>query len=574
MTPVEALQPAIVLLGAGTVAALASRALTLSPMVGYIIAGIVIGPHGFAALSDDDTTHLLAELGVVFLLFDIGLHFSLREIRSSGRDMFILAPIQILICGAAFTLGALAIGCSFPIAIAIGMSFGLSSTAVVTRILSERGLNTCPLGRSSFAVLIFQDIVAIFLLIFANSLGGDPERLMTIMLVAAGQSIVAFSAAALIGHFVVRPLFRVLASAQVEEIFTMTAVLIVVAAAAATGALGLSLTLGAFLAGMAIADSPFRHSIQTEVAPFRGLLLSFFFVNVGLIIDFPTLLTNLPIVFGVTLGIILIKTVMVFIVARLSKWTMPGATQLAFLLSQASEFTLVVLSIAAVRAETPGNWISILVASTALSLAVAPLWAALGMRISLYFAELRARRGRTQAHEGEIPAINHNPQVIVFGTTEAGRITLDALGAHNIPFVALDNKPDRFISALSDGYSVIYGDSADFRLLDSLGAMQSKVLVLGENRYDVSERLTSEIQERFSNLQRFVAVDTPSDGVKHASLGMKAHIIQTQMDSIAMAAEILRTLEISEERVKAWVDTELERLERDSTSQPDATEAA
>lgn len=573
MTPVEALQPAIALLGAGTVAALTSRAVKLSPMVGYIIAGVIIGPHGFNALADGDTTHLLAELGVVFLLFDIGLHFSLGEIRNSKKDMLILAPAQVIVCGLAFTLGAKAFVGSWPIAIAIGLSLALSSTAVVTRLLAERHLNASPLGRSSMALLVFQDIVAIFLLIFANSLAGDPSQLAMTMLTAAGQSLVAFAAAALLGRYVVRPLFRVLASAKVEEIFTMTAILIVLASAVTTGAIGLSLTLGAFLAGMAIADTPFRHTVQLEVMPFRGLLLSFFFVNVGLIIDLPSLFGNLPLVILIAGGLVLAKTVIIFIVARLSQWTAPGATQLAFLLSQGSEFTLVVLSIAAIRESTPGNWISILVAATALSLAVAPLWSALGMRLSRWLARRLAESGKQSTTEADSPVFAQHPRAIVFGMTDSGRMVLDALTAHKIPYVALDNQPDRFISALSDGYSVTFGDSSDFRMLESLSATGAETLFLGEPRYELSKKLTTEISERFPRMTRMVAVKTPAERLNHSSLGMKAHVVHTPMDSIWLAASVLRSLDVPEEKVEQWIHSMSERLERDdNTSDPEEAE--
>lgn len=564
MTPVEALQPAIVILGAGTVAALTSRALRLSPMVGYIVAGLIIGPYGLDALREGDTTHVLAELGVVFLLFDIGLHFSVAEMRNSRRDLLILAPLQIIGCGIAFSLLALLLNLSWPVAIAIGLSLALSSTAVVTRILSERGLNASPLGSSSVAVLIFQDIVAIFLLIFANSLTQDAGQLTQTMLMAAAQSVLAFIAAALIGRYVVRPLFNILASAEIEEIFTMTAVLIVVAAAVTTGSIGLSLTLGAFLAGMAIADTPYRHTIQTEVAPFRGLLLSFFFVNVGLMIDVPSLAVNLPIIVGIAIGIILIKTLITYAVARVYGRTAPGATQLSFLMAQASEFTLVVLSIAAIRMTTPGNWVSILVAATALSLALAPFWAGLGMRISHSLAQ-RLATSRSTESDDDASATPHSPvSVIVYGMTETGRTVLDALSALHVPHVALDANTDRFINAVSDGYSVSYGDTKDFRLLETLGATAARVIVLGEPRYAVSSQISEEVAERFPALHRFVAVNDPAEKHMHETLGMTARVVQSKMDAVALSADVLRHLSVPDEKIAKWMETEIDRIERDA----------
>ncbi len=570
MSPVEALQPAIVLLGAGTVAALASRAFRLSPMVGYIIAGVAIGPFGLNALSEGDTTHFLAEMGVVFLLFDIGLHFSLKEMRESRRDILGLAPLQMLLCGGAFTLIAFMAGLSWPIAIAVGMSLGLSSTAVVTRILAERGLNTCPLGRSSVAVLIFQDVVAIFLLIFANSLDNDPATLAFAMGVAAGQAVLAFAAAALVGQFIVRPLFQVLASADVEEVFTMMAILVVVAAAAASEAIGLSLTLGAFLAGMAIADTPYRHAIQTEVMPIRGLLLSFFFVNVGLMLDLGALGRHLPLIIALTLGIMLTKSLLIFISARINKWTLPGATQLAFMLSQASEFTLIVLSITAIRAGTPGEGVSIMVAATALSLGLAPFWTGAGLKLARIIAvQLTSKPGSAEANL-ETLSDRTLPKVIVFGMTETSRIVVDALISEKIPHVALDSDTKRFARAVSDGYDVIYGDASDFRLIDAVQAADARVLVLGEARYSVSLSLTTAVRQTFPNLTRFVAVNDAEEQTRHRELGMRPRVVKTPMDAIALAGDVLGELGVPEERVMKWIDTEIERYERDRD--PEETE--
>lgn len=561
MSPVEALQPAIVLLGAATCAALASRAVKVSPLVGYIVAGIVIGPFGLNLLQDSDTTHILAELGVVFLLFDIGLHFSLREVRDSRRDILGLAPVQMLLCGAVFILGLRLIGLDWPISIAIGVAIALSSTAVVTRVLSDRGLGTCPLGRSSIAVLVFQDIVAIFLLIFAERIGGgeNTEQLMVAMGVAAGQAALAFAAAALVGRFVVRPLFRTLAAAKVQELLTMTAVLIVVAAAAATGALGLSLTLGAFLAGMAISDTPYRHVIQTEVTPFRGLLLSFFFMNVGLMIDMPSVLGALPLVIGVALAILLTKTLFIFIAAKLNRWSTPGATQLAFLLAQGSEFTLIVLTLASIREGVSGSLTAVLIAATALSLAAGPIWTGIGMRVARYIARWQA----THKGESDSPATQptRSADVIVYGMTNAGRIAVDALSDNGIAFVALDSDPDRFVRASADGYDVSFGDASDLRLIKALGMDNPRAIVIGYSRLETARSMTPSVKSVWPDLKRFVAVATPEERDAHKALDMRAHITSGPMGAIDLAADLLRTLGIEDEKVAAWIEQEVARMD-------------
>lgn len=410
-SPVEALLPALALLGAGAATGLAARAVRLSPIVGYLIAGILIGPHVLGVIGESATTHLLAELGVVFLLFDIGLHVSMREIKSGRRDFIGLAPLHLLLTGGLCAFALTLIGIDLAVAVAVGLSLALSSTAVVARILTEREQTSCPIGRSATHVLIFQDLIAIFLMIYATSLGGEDQAahglarfvsdtvlngaalpVWAAMGLALVQTAIAFGAALLAGRYLINPLFRVLTASSNAEAFTAVTLLLVLAAACATALLGLSLTLGAFLAGLAISGTPWRHEVQTEMSPFRGLLLSFFFVSVGLSLDVPKLGLYLPYVIAFALALLTVKSLIGYAAARLTGWTAPGAAQISFLLAQGSEFTLVILSLAAMTAALPSGLMSVLVAGVALSLAIAPFWAGLGQRLARRIAGDAAQR--------------------------------------------------------------------------------------------------------------------------------------------------------------------------------------
>ena len=288
-TPVDALIPAMTLLAAGGAAALASKALKLSPIVGYLLVGVLIGPHAFGLIDESPTTHLLAELGVVFLL------------------------------------------------------------------------------------------------IFASSLGNgsDGMALALNLARAAGLAVVAFVIAFAAGRYVMGPVLRILARTRNQEAFTAVTLLLVLGAASGTALLGLSLTLGAFLAGLAVSGTAFRHQVQMETGPFRGLLLSFFFMSVGLSVDLGVLAQDWPVVLLIAAGILVTKTMFGFVAARLNKWSNPGSVQIAFLLAQGSEFTLVMLSILAMSTNAvPPVIDTIAVAAIAISLAVAPFWAAAGMQLS------------------------------------------------------------------------------------------------------------------------------------------------------------------------------------------------
>jgi Kef-type K+ transport system membrane component KefB len=248
MSEVEAILPAVKLLGVGIAAIMLARLLKTSPIVTFIAAGLLIGPFGLGVIEENGTTRLLAQLGVVFLLFDIGLGFSLKTVRESKGDLIGLAPVQMILCTAGFGLAGWLAGMDWLLALLIGAAAGISATAVVTQTLAERGIATCPLGRSATAVLVFQDIAGIFLLVIAVALseggGGD---LGAILGMSALKALLAVGAALLAGRFVIGPLFRLLSKTRNDEIFTAAALFLVLATAAATGALELSLTLGAFL---------------------------------------------------------------------------------------------------------------------------------------------------------------------------------------------------------------------------------------------------------------------------------------------------------------------------------------
>ncbi|MEM5516619.1 cation:proton antiporter [Henriciella sp. AS95] len=560
-TPVDALIPAMTLLAAGGAAALVCKALRLSPIVGYLAVGILIGPDAFRLIEESSTTHLLAELGVVFLLFDIGLHVSLRELKESGRDLMGLAPSHLVLNSLPFTIALMLFGLDWPIALALGLSFGLSSTAVVSRVMAERGLGSCPLGRSSTHVLIFQDIVAIFLLIFATSIssGGDAGALALTLARAAGLAVLAFIVAFAAGHYLMGPVFKSLAQTRNQEAFTAVTLLLVLGAASATAQLGLSLTLGAFLAGLAVSGTSFRHQIQMETGPFRGLLLSFFFMSVGLSVDLNVLASQWPLVVGIALSILVIKTVFGFAAARLNKWSNPGSVQLAFLLAQGSEFTLVVLSIlTSVTGMVPPFIATISVAAVALSLAVAPFWAAGGMKLSRKVARLFA--GQTRP-DNEITPVAPNRPVIIFGMTPAGRLTADALSDHNIPHVCLDAEPERFVSAIADGYKVAFGNAANLRLVEAVAGRNPRAVVIGAPRYEVSRDLTPAAQRAFPNTPRFVAVDNEADRQRFSDLGMRAWLSMGQPVGIEMAADALRQLGIEEKQVVDWMSREADRFD-------------
>ena len=559
MEQAHALEPVILLLLVGIFAITLVRPLRLSPIVGYLLAGLIIGPHALGLVPDSETTHLLAELGVVFLLFDIGLHFSLQSIWDARRDILGLGPLQIVLCALAFGAIAAALGYGAPYAIILGGTLALSSTAVVVQTLAERGQQNCPVGLTGTAVLIFQDICAIFILILATSIedaGSSSERALAVAIASAAlKAAIAFLAAVLIGRYAIKPLFRLLAQSRNEEIFTAIALLIVLAAAAATGGAGLSLTLGAFLGGMIISETPYRHVIQTEARPFRALLLGFFFITVGMSLDWRVLLADWAQTVLFLAALIALKAVLVAIAARAFGWSTPGSVQLGFLLAQGSEFAFVIVALPAVRAALGERAVGMIVTGIAASLALTPSLAALGHSL----ARMLRRRSAAAVTTGEITPRATVAPVVVFGMGEVGRCVVDGLEANDVAYDAVEMDYDRFLAASADGYAVAFGDIGDVRLMETLAMAQRSAVVVTVIRYEVSKALTPILHDRYPHLIRFIAVDDDQDRARFEALGMRPVINRSTPRGLDLAAAVLRAQGLDEDKIRAWIQRQQER---------------
>ena len=561
MEAVHALTPAILLLVVGVLAIVLTRPLGLSPIVGYLLAGLAIGPHALGLVPENDTTHLLAELGVVFLLFDIGLHFSLSNIWEARRDIFGLGPLQILLTGGAFGGIAFLLGLEPAYAVLIGGALALSSTAVVVKTLAERGQQNCPVGRTATAVLIFQDILAIFLLVLAASMaGGEPaggdRGLVGELALALVNSVLAFAVAFGIGRFAIRPLFNLLSRTKNTEVFTAMALLVVLTSAAATGAVGLSLTLGAFLAGMMIAETPYRLVVQTEASPFRDLLLAFFFITVGMSLDWRILLGQWGEILLFVVGLMLVKALMIGVAARVFGWSRPGSVQLGSLLAQGSEFVFAIIAMATVRQTLGEEAVGVMVAGVAASLALTPTAAALGNKV----ARALRKRSRASVPEGESTPLETSAPVVIFGMREIGRTVADALEANQVPYDAVEMDYDRFLAASADGYPVAFGDLGDVRLMETFEPSRGRaVVVVTIVRYELSKALDPIVSERYPNTIRFVTVDHAEDEPRFRAVGMRPVVNRSYPPGLDLAAAVLRSQDIDEERIGDWMRGQQER---------------
>jgi CPA2 family monovalent cation:H+ antiporter-2 len=505
----ETIQPAITLLGLGIGAALVSRACRLSPIVGYLGLGLGLAALGLADDFSGPVVATLAEAGVMFLLFNLGLHFSLGRIKAEAANIFGFGTLQMVVAGGGFTALFLLFGLPTEFAIIGGFALGLSSTAVVIGLVRERDQEDCPVGRAAQSILIFQDIAAILLLVAAGSLGSG-GALAPALGLAGLKALAAFGIAVLFGRYLTGRLFRLIARVGSSEVYTATALFIALAAGWATGMAGLSLTLGAFLGGMAVADSRYRIMVQTEIDAFRGLFLSFFFISVGLSIDPGLLAENWLWVILAAVGMIALKCLFNVIAGLANRWSVPGSIQLGFLLGQGSEFALVIFALPAVAGLVEPRLISIMVTAIAISLAVTPAISNIGRKLA----------GKLRAGPPDKKLAGDDAPVVIIGLGPAGRAVADALSYNDIGYLAVEPIPERFEIAVADGYHVHQANPADPRSWDAMGMGKREVVVIATNNVGVSRELTPLVQERLPGIARVIALPGPDGLDEFAELGM------------------------------------------------------
>ena len=463
----------VVILFAAVVAVSLFQRLKLGSVLGYLVAGAVIGPSGLALVAELENTRALAELGVVFLLFTVGLELPFERIRLMRGRIVGLGVGQVVVTTVAIAGVALAAGADAAAAVVIGAALALSSTAIILRLLSDRGELTSQFGRQAFAVLLVQDLLVGLFLVCVLALG------------AAGSLAMAFGAAALkvtvavmlilgVGRTVLRYFFTQVAIIRDPEIFAALTLLVVLCTGLVTKLAGLSMAFGAFLAGMLLAETNYRHQVAAEIQPFRGLLLGLFFMTVGMSIDVSLALTNSGVVALLVVGMLLGKTALLFGLARLFGAPPAQALHLGILLSQGGEFAFVLLGAAVGVGVVAADLGQLLVVSVALTMMATPFLARLGGRLAQK-VERRTVVGVEQVREQTERLSDH---VVIAGFGRVGAAVAARLRAAQVDYIAVDLDPHRIIQARQRGEPVYYGDATRPEILDSVHIERARAAVV------------------------------------------------------------------------------------------------
>ncbi|WP_050467712.1 glutathione-regulated potassium-efflux system protein KefC [Herbaspirillum chlorophenolicum] len=489
----EHLLKALVYLLAAVAAVPIAKRLGLGAVLGYLLAGIVIGPWGLGLISE--VKHILefSEFGVVLLLFLIGLELDPKRLWALRRSIFGWGSAQVLAVTAALLAAALAAGVPWRIGLIAALGMSLSSTAIALATLGERKLTATPAGAAGFSILLFQDIAAIPMMAAVPLLGVAASQGSSQGWLHAGQVALVIALLIFGGRVLMRPILRIIAKTDMREIFTAFALLLVIATGLLMQSVGMSMALGTFLAGVLLADSEYRHALESDLEPFKGLLLGLFFIAVGMSVDFGVFLAQPWRIVGLVVAFLAIKTAVMWFLGRC--FGIPRGQQLffAFLLSQGGEFAFIVFGAAVGAKVLTPDVSSILIVVVALSMLVTPLLLLIHDRLLIRWLDTGSRRPEDEIEQQEHP-------VIIAGFGRFGQIVGRLLHANGIHATVLDHDPDQIDFLRKFGFKVFYGDATRIDLLRTAGAAQARLLVIAIDDAQAALELVDKVKEEFPHL--------------------------------------------------------------------------
>ena len=537
------LAPIVVLLGAAVVAVPLFKRLGLGSVLGYLAAGLVIGPFGLGLFSDPQAILHVAELGVVMFLFVIGLEMQPSRLWSMRGEIFGLGLGQLALCIALLTGLGLALGQPAALSFVAGTGFVLTSTAIVMQMLEERRSLGLPKGRRIVAILLLEDLAIVPLLALVAFLApGGGDVTLADRLIGIGIGLAAIAALILAGRYLLDPLFRILGRAHAREVMTAAALFVVLGAALGLQLGGLSMAMGAFLAGVLLSESSFRHQLEADVEPFRGILLGLFFLGVGMALDLSVIARQGGLIVGLALAAMVLKMLGIYVVARLARGSHREALERAVLMAQGGEFAFVLYAAATAAGLLDAETGAILSATIILSMALTPLMAILHDRLLPKPAP---------SLDGLEAPENLAASVLLIGFGRFAQIASQPLLAHSCAITAIETDPDAIREARNFGFKVHYGDGTRLDILHAAGAAEARLIIVAVNDREASLKIAELCHAEFP----LVPVLARALDREHAMALIQADVAfqirETLESAFALGAEALSRLDVEPEEVES-----------------------
>jgi monovalent cation:proton antiporter-2 (CPA2) family protein len=545
---VTILQESIIYLLAAIISVPISKRLGFGSVLGYLCAGILIGPFGFGFIHEPEHILHFAELGVVFLLFIIGLELKPSRLWIMRKMVFGLGTAQVLVSAALIAVLAWFYGLEAQTSIVVGLILALSSTAFVLQMLAEKKQLSTQFGRAAFSILLLQDLAVIPLIAILPLLGARAGLDSGFDPVEVGMMIGTLVLLIVGGRLALKPVLSTVAAAGIPELFTATALLVVIGSALLMEFAGMSMVLGAFIAGMLLADSEYRHQLEADIAPFKGLLLGLFFIAVGMSVNIGLLLDIPGRIMLLVAGLMVSKAVVLIVLARLfGMCDRRNAFSLAAVMSQGGEFAFVLFALAARERLVPAGVIDELILAVAVSMLLTPFVYLLNERVG-------AKLGKAEAPQfDDIPEEEH--EVIIAGFGRVGQIVGRLLQSINKPFTALEIDSSQVDIVRRYGNSVHFGDAARPEVLRAAGAAHAKILVLATADMETSLHIAETAKRQFPNLTIVARAHNRRHAHKLMDVGVDKIFRDTLLSSLAMGESVLAKLGFDDNDVRHVSDT-------------------
>lgn len=549
------LETLLIVLATGTVAVALCQSLGLSPILGYLATGVLVGPHAFGWLPDSETTRLLAELGIVLLMFTIGLEFSLPRLLAARRLVLGLGGAQVVVTTLLIGLLARALGLSTAMAFVVGGALAMSSTAIVLKQLGEQMELPAPHGRVVTGVLLFQDIAAVPFLVVLPVLAGDSSQMAAALASALFKATLVFALLLLAGRRLLEPALHWVASTRSLELFMLTALLLVLSAAGISALAGLSATLGAFMAGMLIGETLFRHQIEADIRPFRDLMLGLFFITIGMQLEPRVVITAAPWVALWLLMATLVKGAILMPLSRAFGQDWLTSLRASISLAQGGEFGLLLLAMAMTLGILPETSGQPLLAAIILSMVLAPLLVRYNGSLAGTLLN-RRKNDRPQDMEAYIAQESStlSGHVIIGGYGRVGQNLAKILDMEAVPGVALDLDPQRVAQARNAGENVLFGDISRPGVLQAAGLERARALVITFDRPQLAESIITLAHHSAPDLPILVRSIHDRDAARLQAAGAEV-FPEGPESSLAFAAQLLVMLGVAPSRVETRINT-------------------
>ncbi len=525
------------------------RALRLPAMLAYFAIGLVLGPHALGLIPDTEASHQVAEFGIVFLMFSIGLEFSLPMLYAMRHTLFGLGGAQVIISIALAMFVSRLTGIGWETAFVIGAALTMSSTAIVSKILMERVDLNSRHGRLSIGILLFQDIAVILILVLIPALGSKSVDLWPILGMSLIKAIVLLFILFKFGKLLINPWFGWVAQQRSRELFVLNVLMVTLLLAFATKQAGLSYALGAFIAGMLISETRYRYQVEADIAPFRDILLGIFFIGVGMLLNVQQISQHIGLILVFLFAFILFKATVIALLCRVFKYEFGVGIRTGLILAQAGEFSFVILALAQEQMLIDGKTLQLMLATSLLSMIISPFIIQYNGRVARRMLKSYTRNSEKVVEDIDAVGKKLSDHVIICGYGRSGQFLGRVLKEENIPFIALDIDPGRVQDAASAGEHVMFGDAGRRLVLQAAGAARAKAMIISYADMRASMKVLHVMQEIYPNIPVIVRTLDDVDMETFRAAGATEVVPEVLEGSLMLASHALVLLGVPLNRV-------------------------